>query len=37
MQVDGGGLLAVHRDDVSASLGEVGDAQLGLHDHLDVT
>jgi hypothetical protein len=34
MQVDGGRHLGVHGDDVRTGLGEVGDAQLGLHDHL---
>jgi len=34
VQVDGGGVLAVHADDVSASLDKVRHAELGLHNHL---
>jgi hypothetical protein len=34
VQVDGGGCLCVHADDVSTSLGKVGHTQLRLHNHL---
>ena len=33
VQVDGGRLLGVDRDDVGPGLGKVGDALLGFHDH----
>ena len=34
VQMGGGGHLSMDRDDVGASLGEVGDTQVGLHNHL---
>jgi hypothetical protein len=34
VQVDRAALLAVHADDVSASLGKVSHALLRLNDHL---
>lgn len=34
MEVDGGGLLGMDTDDVGTSLGKIGHALLGLHNHL---
>jgi hypothetical protein len=34
VQVNGGLLLGMDGDDVSASLGKVGNAELRLHNHL---
>ena len=37
VQVDGGGLLGVHADDVAAGLGKVCHAALRLHNHAAVS